>query len=54
MKQITINLTDQEWKELCDTLLHELGELISENEMESLVKRGVKRFVRDTYIRSFA
>ncbi len=36
MKQITIFLTDDEWKELVDTARHELGEAMSDEEIERL------------------
>jgi len=54
MKQIILSLTDDEWKELLDTVRHELGEPLSEDEIEKLVKRAVREFIRDTYICSFA
>jgi len=54
MKRITIELTDDEWKELLCTVRHEFGELLSEDEIENIVKREIEKFIRDTYIRSLA
>lgn len=53
MKQIVVSLTDDEWKELSDTLRHEFGEPLSDEEIENIVKKEIAKFVRDTYIRSF-
>ena len=50
MKRITIELTDGEWKELCDTLRHELGEPLRDEEIENIVKKEAVKFVRDVYI----
>lgn len=52
MKKITIELTDYEWKELSETIRHELGELLSDGKVEKIVKKDVLRFVRDSYKRA--
>lgn len=52
MKRITVELTDDEWKELGDTLRHEFGEPLSEDEIEKIVKKDVLKFVRDSYERA--
>lgn len=52
MKGITFVLTDDEWKELQDTVRREFGEPLSDSEVEEIVKKEVAKFVRDTYIRS--
>jgi hypothetical protein len=54
MKRITIELTDYEWKEISDTLRHELGEPLRDEEIKNIVKKEVERFIRDTYIHSLA
>ena len=54
MKRIVISLTDDEWKELLDTVRQEFGELLSDEEIENIVKKEVERFIRDTYIHSLA
>ena len=51
MKQIIISLTDDEWKELLDSVRHEFGEPLSDNEVEQIVKKDVVSFIRETYIR---
>ena len=51
MKQIIISLTDEEWKELLDSVRYEFGEPLSDNEVEEIVKKGVVNFIRETYIR---
>ena len=51
MKRITIELTGDEWKELSDTVRREFGELLSDGEVEKIVKKDVARFIHDTYIR---
>jgi hypothetical protein len=50
MKQITIFLTDDEWKELVDTVRHELGETTSEDEIERKVEGEIDSYVRATYL----
>lgn len=50
MKQITVFLTDDEWKELLDSVKHETGESLSDNEIEEVVKKEVLKFIRDNYI----
>ena len=52
MKRITIEITDNEWKELSDTLKHELGEPLSDEEIENIVKKDIVKYIRETYIRS--
>lgn len=50
VKEIVIPLTDDEWKELLDTVRHELGESLTDEEIENIVKREVGKSIRDTYI----
>lgn len=52
MKQIVISLTDNEWKELADTVRHELGEPLSDDEIENIVRRDIAKFIRDDYLRA--
>ena len=52
MKQIIISLTDEEWKELLDSVRHEFGEPLSDDKVEEIVKKDVVNFIRETYIRS--
>ncbi len=52
MKQITIFLTDDEWKELVDTVRHELGEPMSDDEIERKVRDDMTAFIQSTYIHS--
>lgn len=51
MKEITILLKDEEWKELCDTVRHEIGESITDEETEKMIKEDIIGFIRETYIR---
>ena len=51
MKQIIISLTDEEWKELLDSVRHEFGEPLSDDKVEEIVKKDVGNFIRETYIR---
>lgn len=50
MKQITIFMTDGEWKELLDSVKHEIGEPVTDNEIEEIVKKEILKFIRDNYI----
>ena len=50
MKRIAIELTDDEWKELCDTFRHEFGEPLSDEEIERIVKREVVKLIREIYL----
>jgi hypothetical protein len=50
MKQITIFLSDDEWKELAETVRHELGEPKSDEEIERKVKSEIDIYVRATYL----
>jgi len=52
MKQITIFLSDDEWKELVETVRHELGETVSEEEIERKVRDDMTAFIQSTYIHS--
>lgn len=54
MKEIIISITDEEWKELSDTVRHEIGEPLSDDEIENIVKKEARKFIHDTYIRSLA
>ena len=53
MKRITIELRDDEWKELSDTLQHELGKPLGDNEVEQIVKKDVRGFIIDMYVRGY-
>ena len=50
MKEIVISITDNEWKELLDTVRHELGTLLTDDEIEEIVKKEVAKFIHETYI----
>ena len=50
MRQITVFLTDDEWKELVDTVRRELGETISEDEIERKVRDDMTAFIQSAYI----
>ena len=50
-KRIIIELKDNAWKEMCDTVQHELGEPLGDDEIENIVKKGVAKFIHETYIR---
>lgn len=52
MKEIVISLTDDEWRELSDTLRHEFGEPLSDEKVENIMKKDVVKYIRETYIRS--
>ena len=52
MKQITIFLSDDEWKELVDTVRHELGEPMSDEEIERKMQSEIDSYVRATYLHS--
>jgi len=51
MKQIVISLTDDEWKEISDTIQHEFGEPLNDEKVENIMRKHVAKFIRDTYIR---
>ena len=53
MKQITIFLSYDEWKELLDIVRRELGETISEEEIKGKVKSEIDRYIRATYVQGF-
>jgi len=46
MKQITIFLSCEEWNELIETVRHELGELVSDDEIERKAKREIDGYIR--------
>jgi len=50
MKQITIFLSDDEWKELVETVSHEIGELKSGDAVERKVQDDVLGYIRNSYI----
>jgi hypothetical protein len=50
MKQITIFLSDDEWKELVETVRRELGEPMSDDEINRKVKSEIDSYVRSTYL----
>lgn len=50
MKQLIIVLKDEEWTELCDTIKHEFGEPMKDEEIETMLKKDVIDFIRATYI----
>jgi len=50
MKSITIELADDEWTELLDTARHEFGDPLTDDEIEEIVKKGVAKFIHETYI----
>lgn len=50
MKQITIFPSDDEWKELVDTVRRELGETVSEEEIGQKVRNEVKEHIKGTYL----
>jgi hypothetical protein len=52
MKQITFFLTDGEWKELVDTVRHESGEAMSEEEIKRKMRDDITAFIQSTYIHS--
>lgn len=50
MKQITIFLSDDEWKELVGTVRHEIGETMSDDEIERKAKSEIDSHIRSTYL----
>ncbi|MFQ5758063.1 MAG: hypothetical protein ACE5IF_00125 [Candidatus Bathyarchaeia archaeon] len=50
MKEIAVSLTDDEWKQLLDTIRREFRGTLSDNEIEEIVKKDIVKFIRDTYI----
>ena len=50
MKRIAIELTDDEWKELSDTVRREFGEPLSDEQIESIVKKEAVKFIREIYL----
>lgn len=52
MKRITIFLSREEWNELIEAVRHELGEAMSEEEIERKVRDDITAFIQSAYIHS--